>query len=592
MKLTRKMLAVLLVMALALGLAACGGTAPASSSEAAPASSSEAAPASSSEAAPASSEEAAPAEEPADTGYLQMDLLLNDTLDGYKPITVDGLGYAYQLIFGNLMYFDSEKQEYVPGLAEKLDISDDNLVYTVTLRDGLTFHDGMPLTADDVVFTYNNVLSGAGSRVSKLSALKGYDDVYGKEIADAQCEGIKKIDDKTVSFTLSAPNRLFIVALAESTMGILPKHCFEGMTPTQIEEDIEYWAKPIGSGPYMFDEVSYPNYVTLKAFDGYYVKPGVDKILMTYYADSAAQQAAMIAGTLDVLTRVEEEFATNVSSQNPDCVAHVEPGNYIRFFQVNASGKIRTGTGHPGMTDKRVRQALNLLTDKEAMCQLNGSLCAPLSSIVNPESPYYDTNIPAFKRDVEKAKQLLDEANFDYSIPIRVYSHYTNQTTADLFELLAQNWGEVGIKIETVQDSNWENYQSTKPGEAPNYDLKYGGWAGIMDPIEFFVQYSYSGMSASFQGESPYEDPEWVEYHKARYDELVAKSLASQDPAEQQEILNELQENYLDDLLSIPLYCRNDTNIFNEAHIKGFPSFSGDIEEVVDLKVADWSLVG
>ena len=105
------------------------------------------------------------------------------------------------------------------------------------------------------MFSYNYQIYAGGARVSLASSLLGFNEAQNLEAET--CEGIKKIDDKTVQFTLSAPNHLFMMALANSNFGILPAAQFEGMSWTEINEYEEFWKKPIGSGAYMIDQTQY-----------------------------------------------------------------------------------------------------------------------------------------------------------------------------------------------------------------------------------------------------------------------------------------------------------------------------------------------
>ena len=118
------------------------------------------------------------------------------------------------------MGWDTDTETYVPCLAESVELSDDGLVYTVKLREGVTFHDGEAVTADDVVFTFTNTIVGRGIRSNKLTVVAGYDTAPDT----GKVEGIQKVDDLTVTFTLTQPDGQFVSALANSSFGILPSH--------------------------------------------------------------------------------------------------------------------------------------------------------------------------------------------------------------------------------------------------------------------------------------------------------------------------------------------------------------------------------
>ena len=516
-------------------------------------------------------------------GYLRISVGLNDTLSALKPINVAGYTFVSQLIFGNLMRYDMDAGEYIPALAEKLDISDDGLVYTVTLGDNY-FHDGEPITADDVVFTYTNAITGAGGRCSKLSSIVGYQEAYNGETDTV--EGIQKVDDKTVTFTLSQRNSLFVEALANGCFGIIPEHILGGMTRAEIDEYAEYWEAPIGSGAYYVSETNYPNYIVLTAFEDYYDPSGIKNVLCTYYADQEAIYTAAIAGELDYLPGEEEAAANNVTSQNSDLEMVVAESTYRRWFMVNCSDTAGDQATHPSLKNAKVRQALNMLLDKDAMCQLMGSLAVPLTSQINPNLEEYNTDLPTFERDVEGAKKILDEEGFDYDTPIRIFANYTDQQTVDFLELVVQNLADGGVTAEYTIDGNWQPYLSVQ-----DYDFRLAGGMSN-DVINFYADLCTYGLSDYTKGNFFYDDPDWIAYQTERYNDLVDAFKASLDPVEKKEIIDQLQFNEMEDMYYIPLYALNNINIYNTAHWSGIAVYPRDYEEIADFNFSNWTLLG
>lgn len=523
------------------------------------------------------------AESTVEKQYFKIAIGLNDTLSGFKPTTQGGYGLYAQLMFSPLMKFDVENLKYVPALAEKLEVSEDKLTYTVTLRDA-KFHDGKAITADDVIFTYNLFAVVGGVRMDSLASVAGYDAVRaGEAIA---LEGLTKTDEKTIVFTLASPNSLFMDALANSVFGILPRHCFEGLEYSKVPEQYNYWAAPVGSGAYMIDETAYPNYVIWKAFPDFYDPAGVEYVLGTYYADAAAFDAATLAGEIYYSPNSGEEFAQTVITQNSDYKSIVLPALYHRCLWINGSDHAGDTVPHPSLVNPKVRQALNILVDKESAAIIYSStLATPLTSRINPEKSDYNTNLPAWKYNPTEAKQILDEEGFDYSVPLRIYSDYTDQKTADFFELLKQNFAEVGIKVQATQDSNWSDYLTNG-----DYDLLLNGH-NASNAIQFYKEFMYTGINQYTRNYYPMQDPDFEAYQKARYDALVIKWQASMDNIEKKELLDQLQLNAYEDMYCIPVYALNRVNLYNTAKIAGFPVFSPDYSEIADLHFSDWKLL-
>ena len=527
-----------------------------------------------------------PAAESGEKRYLKVALGLNDTLSGLKPTVTAGNGYVIQWIFATLMRYDVETGEYVPCMAEKVDISGDGLTYTAHLRKDANFHDGTPVTADDVIFTFNQVIIGGGMRSTKLSAIEGYDAAVAGE-ADT-VSGIQKVDDKTVVFTLSQPNSLFMEALSNGCFSILPAHYFEGCDLQGIKDNAEFWSHPVGSGAYYVSETAYPNYIVLSAYDGYFETPGIENILCTYYADQEATYAAMIAGEIDVLSGLEEEPANNIVSQNSDIEPVVIDSTYHRLWWLNTSGVAGNGSAHPSLQNARVRQALSMIMDRDSICQLYGDLAVPANSHININMDEYNKALPEIKRDVEAAKQILEEEGFDFNTPLRLYANYADQITADFMELTVQMLAEAGVQATYVIDANWQEYLATT-----DYDFRYA--ANMTNNVVDFYN-TFEGAAPGSTGNAgsnfDVENPEKEAERQARYVDLVRAWKSTLDAGERQKILDQLQLNAYEDMYCINLYSLNIVNLYNTAHVTGYPIFARDYEEIVDFHYSDWQFVG
>ncbi|MCI8852485.1 MAG: ABC transporter substrate-binding protein [Lachnospiraceae bacterium] len=513
--------------------------------------------------------------------YLKVQLPLNDTLSGLKSTFTGGYGIVSQWIFGTLMRYDTEAGEYVPALAEKLDISDDGLVYTVTLKDN-KFHDGTPITADDVVFTFTMAIRAGSGRVSKLSSIEGFEAASSGE-ADT-VSGIQKIDDKTVAFTLSQPNSVFVEALSNGSFGILPSACFEGMEPSAINENAEFWKQPVGSGAYYVSEIAYPNYIVLTRFEDYYDPSGIENVLCTYYADLEAANAALASGELDWTLGLEEEAANNILSQNSNMEGITVETTYHRWFLANTSGTAGDGESHPSLKNPKVRHALDMLLDKDAICQLYGSLASPANSHMNTALPEYNSDLPAWKRDVEGAKKILEEENYRFDIPLQIYSNYTDQITADFLDLVVQNLAEGGVEATYTIDGNWQGYL-----ESANYDLRYMATSSAI-PTTFYELNSFGGLTSTTINSYPVNEEGFEEYQRSRYDDLILAYKAALDPTEQKEILDQLQYNSYEDMYDIVLYSLSSINLYSKRW-SGMPVFSSDYSEIADFKFSNWKLL-
>lgn len=516
-----------------------------------------------------------------ETNYLRLETGLNDTLSALKPLSAAGYTTTWCMLCSTLMKYQPETGEYVPALAEKCEVSPDGLTYTVTLGDH-TFHDGTPITADDVVFSYNYEICAGGTRASLASSLLGF--TAAQNLETETCEGIKKIDDKTVQFTLSTPNHLFMMALANSNFGILPAAQFEGKSWTEINEDEEFWKKPIGSGAYMVDQTQYPNYITLKAFEDYYDPAGVKNVLLTCYSDLEASNAAYFAGQVDWVFGITAEQADDILAAAPNTYYKESyESSYQRWFMINQSGTAGDTTSHPGLKNARVRQAINMLLDKQAIADFYGEGAKPLTGHLNASNSNYNTDLPTWERDVEGAVAILKEENFDFDTPIRIFANYTDQETTDFLELVKQQLGEGGVQVEYTIDGNWQPYLSSA-----NYDFRYAGGQQAADVDWYGAFISIGGQTNLTKGNYPMDDSEFVSRMTERYDDLVAKYKASQDQNEQKEILAQLQYNAYEDMVDIPLYSLGKVSLFTNRF--SMPVLTDDFYEMSDFQFSTWKL--
>lgn len=513
--------------------------------------------------------------------YMRFETGLNETMSALKPFSQAGYGTTYCFLYSTLMKYRPDTGEYVPALADKVEVSEDGLVYTVTLGDH-TFHDGTPITADDVVFSYNYEICAGGVRSSYVSSLVGFNEA--QKLETETCEGIKKIDDKTVQFTLSKPNSLFMLGLSNCNFGILPASYFEGMSWTEINDYEEFWKRPVGSGAYMIDETQYPNYITLKAFEDYYDPASVKNVLMTVYSDEAASDAAIYAGQKDWIFGIQLESAENIMAACPDTYYQENYDcSYQRWFMINQSGKAGDTTSHPSLGNPRVRQAINMLLDKEAIATFYGEGAKVLTSHLNDTNPNYNSDLPTWKRDVEGAVAILQEENFDFDTPIRIFANYADQQTNDFLELVKQQLGEGGIQVTYVNDSNWQPYLAST-----DYDFRYAGGQQPADVNWYGAFISIAGLTDVTKGNYPLDNPEFVSHMTERYDDLVSAYQATQDPNEQKAILDQLQYNAYEDMIDIPLYSLSQCSLFSKRF--SMPVLSNDFYEFADFQFSTWTL--
>ena len=336
----------------------------------------------------------APVNVPAEGGVYTEALIggpraLNPLLDKFNPVDRD----LDRLIFSGLTRFDSAGRP-TPDLAQWF-VSADQLTYTFVLRPNLKWHDGQPLTTDDVAFTVGYLQDLAYPGPADLGAL--WRDVK-SEIVNAQ----------TISFTLPEP---FAPFLDYTAFGLLPKHKLGGVSAGNLP-NAPFNLNPVGSGPYKFASWKIAaghltGAVLDLAADNTLDRPKLNQIQFNFYPDSASAFAAYQAGDVQGLSRLGE-------AQMADALKLPELGLYTALLPEYTLIFVNQRNPElPFFAEKKVRQALLYGLNRSAMVAniLRGQAVVADSPVV-PGSWAYNTELPLAAYDPQKANALLDAAGW------------------------------------------------------------------------------------------------------------------------------------------------------------------------------------
>jgi len=298
-------------------------------------------------------------------------------------------------VYSSLINLDVNFQPH-PNLAERWEISDDKRVYTFYLRRDVKWHDGVPFTADDVVFTFNEV-------VLKYTP-------FGMVQYKKWGMNVTALDKYTVQFRFEKPFPSFMLFLDLPYYGgaILPKHLWEG---TDIRENPHNF-KPIGTGPFIFKEYVKGSHIVYERNPNYF-KPGLpylDKVILKIIPDAEGRVLALEKGEVDAIIGVDlplKDFDRIRENPNLDLVFGYDRAiGGIRHVAFNLrEGRITA--------NHKVRQAITMAVNKTLIHQLvamgEGQV---IHGPVSPDVPFYNPNIPPVPYDPEKAEALLDEAGY------------------------------------------------------------------------------------------------------------------------------------------------------------------------------------
>lgn len=484
------------------------------------------------------------------------------------------------MVFDALVAYEPQNERLVGRLATDWTQSEDGLTYTITLRDDVKWHDGEPMTAEDVIFTFNTEAANPMCNYrTSIRNIEGYDAVSNGEATELS--GLSA-EGNVITIKLSSVKATFMHGLR--TLMILPKHLLADVAPADISTYEEFWSKPVGTGAYKMDVVSFPDYFTLVANEDYWDETaGIKHVQFTNYSAGGndAMVAAMIAGELDYVfgnATNDMAVAENIVAQNSDVkTLLLSGGGTTRYMAFNLNGR-EDGNNKEILKDSKVRQAFDLIIDQNVIASFYSGQAVALSTLVNPSSPQYNADIPLPYQDIETAKQMLDEAGFDYSQTIDIAYYYDDQTTADIMALIKQEFAEAGVTVETTLLSGDLN---TLIYESCNYDMIYLGgshWlpAGCYGSLATTGNFNFLGMEEE-RGEV--------------FDADATGYFATGDDAELKKIADRLQANDYKYRYTIPCYTLNTVQMYNAAHIS-IPADIFSVTNCTNYRFNEWSLIG
>ncbi|HYH11039.1 MAG TPA: ABC transporter substrate-binding protein [Thermomicrobiales bacterium] len=310
---------------------------------------------------------------------------------------------------------------HVPHIATSWTRPSDT-VLDITLRDDVTFHNGDPFTADDVVFTFERLFNAADD--SGLVEAATYFSTF---------DSIEQTGDYSVRITTKAPDPVLINRLASWGGWLVPRKHIESVGQEEFERT------GMGTGPFRYTSFVPDNEIVLERYDGYWGDlPPVKKITFRVIPEVAARVTALINEEVDLITNVPPDQVETISSQDNVEVRDVVLSN-IHVLVYN--------TNKPGLTDKRLRQALNLGIDRQLLIDSiwNGTARAKHGHQFPEYGPLFNADRPLTPYDPDRAKQLVEESDYNgEEIPYQTAAgYYTNAEQAA--QAIVPMWQEIGI---------------------------------------------------------------------------------------------------------------------------------------------------
>ena len=333
------------------------------------------------------------------------------------------------------LFSPQEDATVKPALAEKWEKVDD-LTWKITLRKDATFHNGDPVNAEAVKFSFDRINDAAidSPHKGKLSPFKDF----------------KVLDDYTFTIATAEPYAPGLYILGYYLPVVPPKY-------VKQVGDADYNIKPIGSGPYKLVKWTKGEEIVLEAYDKYYgPKPAYKKVVFKAIPEEAARVASLVTGEADVVGAIPVNQRKKI----------VESGKAYLTPQMGAMNYLGLNTYEPPFNDVRVRQAVNHAVNRELMNKAlfdgKAILCA---GAISPRTFGHDPSLKPYAYDPEKAKKLLAEAGYEKGFEARLtYGTYMSQIQEQA-EAIGADLAKVGIKVKLEPLERavmWENYKGKK----------------------------------------------------------------------------------------------------------------------------------
>ena len=350
------------------------------------------------------------------------DFFSTDTIDPAQPVSGFGLMHAAN-VFETLTDVDKNFAP-VPRLATEWESADAAQVWTFQLREGVEFHDGKTLTADDVVYSFQRQFREK-TAASFLPLIDG--------IVDPK--RVVAVNPNTVRFELARPHAYFPVLVAVASFAV-------------VQDGQQDFTKPPGTGPYRVDEYKQGERVEWSRNPNYWVKgkPLLDSLRILQFQDPATKVEAVISGDLDIADPVE--FTALPTVDQASTVQRVALADAL-FVPTSCDQ-----TQEP-FKDLRVRRAFKHAIDREryVTAVFAGDATATADIPVPRSDPFYPPDIEPLEFDPEKAKSLLKQAGHDGGLDIKLYTAPTAPGEVDAAVAFKDIMAESGIRVEPVTQS-------------------------------------------------------------------------------------------------------------------------------------------
>ncbi len=466
-------------------------------------------------------------------------------------LTTDNIsGGLVNEIFGGLVTLGLDLK-VVPDLAERWDVSDDGRVYTFHLRKDAKFHDGKPVTAEDVRWSLERV---ADPNTLSPVAEQYLSDIVGVSAKlagqESSISGLQVVDQHTIRITIDEPKSYFLAKLTYPTAFILDQKNVEG-------DGDEWLRQPNGTGPFKLAEYEIGEVLRLVRNEYYHLgPPNLDEV-----------EFILAGGNAMIMYENDEIHLTGVGLADLERV--LDPSELLNAELKAAPSSfgvsyIGLNVDMPPLDDPLFRQALSMAIDRDtiAVAVLDG-LRIPATTIIPPGFPSYSTDVQGYGYDPERALEVLKLSKYGNDldnlprITLSISGSFGADVPLDL-EVILQSWQEVlGVEVE-IQQTEWATFLQDL--QARRYHMFTLGWsADYADPENFLDILFHSGSENNH-----------TNYSSPQVDDLLEQARVEPDQETRFELYNRIEQMILDDAPWVLLWNTGETYALVKPEVKGY----------------------
>ncbi|WP_459129561.1 ABC transporter substrate-binding protein [Guggenheimella bovis] len=503
----------------------------------------------------------------------------------FNPLYADS---DYDIIVNNVVFSTllelNDKKELIPCLAERYEISQDGKTITFFLRKDVTWHDKTPFTAKDVYFTFNSLAQKdyLGPLYGIVSNMVGAKDV--REGLKPSIEGIKLIDDYTISFTYEEVYSPGLIRIG-TEVGIVSENIWSKVPINQWKESTDLLNKPIGTGPYVFKEFVPGQFVKLESNPSFFRGDVKTKNLIYQIKNQETAIASLTNGEIDLadVSNFKPQDIEQLKSNNLNITSF--PGKSYQYMGFNMRLDI--------FKSKELRQAITYAIDRKTVIdKLIGGNATLINAPMLPNTwQYPKTGLNEFEYNPEKAKELLSSLGYSDSnqdgfvdkdgknLTLTLKYPIGNKIREQYGAIIQKNLKDVGIEVElksmefsTLLSEAMENHE---------FEMYLMGSSLSLDPDP--TPYWSSSAASDEKGVAAWNIPG---YRNSKADELMVNGLKTINQEERAAIYQEFAVMFNDDPPVVLLYAPNITKAYNQKLMNYSPTTFVDFYNVHEWQIA------